>query len=150
MVNSRLKFMKEALLEAKKAYRKNEVPIGAVIVKNNRIISRAHNLVKKLKNPVAHAEILAISKAAKKLKNERLTGCALYATIEPCAMCAGALVLARVKELVFGADEPKTGGITSKFKIANSRKLNHRIMIKKGVLAGKSRELMRNFFRNKR
>lgn len=142
--------MQEALKEAKKGFRKNEVPVGAVIVKDGRIIARAHSKVRTLKDPTAHAEILVIQKASKKLRNERLNGCVLYVTIEPCAMCAGALVLARVEKIVYGASEPKTGGIKSVFKIPTSKKLNHRIEIEAGVLEQQSAALMKAFFKKRR
>lgn len=150
MVDSGFKFMKEALKEAKKAYKKDEVPVGAVIVKDNEIISRAYSLVKKTKDPTAHAEILAIKKAAKKIENERLIGCAVYVTVEPCAMCAGALVLARVKELFYGASEPKTGGVKSVFRIINNKKLNHRVKVKGGIMEKESISLLKKFFKNRR
>ncbi|OGF48758.1 MAG: tRNA-specific adenosine deaminase [Candidatus Firestonebacteria bacterium RIFOXYA2_FULL_40_8] len=143
-------FMKEALREAKKGYKKGEVPVGAVIVKDSKIIARAYSKVRTLKDPTAHAEILAIQKAAKKLKNERLNGCSIYVTVEPCAMCSGALILARVEKLIYGAAEPKTGGVKSVFKIASSKKLNHRLEVTGGVLEKECGELMKKFFRERR
>jgi tRNA(adenine34) deaminase len=142
--------MREALEEAKKGFKKNEVPVGAVLVKDGRIISRAYSKVKVKKDPTAHAEILVIRKAAKKLKNERLLGCTLYVTLEPCAMCAGALVLSRVEKLVYGAAEPKTGGIKSVFKIASNKKLNHRLKIEGGVLQLECSGIMKKFFKERR
>lgn len=142
--------MLEALKEAKKGFRKNEVPVGAVLVKEERIIARAYSKVKTLKDPTAHAEILVIQKAAKKLKNERLLGCVLYVTLEPCAMCSGAMVLARVEKIVYGALEPKTGGIKSIFKITSNKKLNHRIEAEGAVLEKESSDLLRKFFKNRR
>lgn len=144
------RFMQEALKEAKKGFLKNEVPVGAVLVKDGRIIARSYSKVKTLKDPTAHAEILVIKKAAKKLINERLNGCILYVTLEPCAMCAGALVLARVEKIFYGAAEPKTGGIKSVFRITSSKKLNHRIKSEGGVLAKESSGLLRKFFKARR
>lgn len=150
MVDSNLKFMKEALKEAVKARKKNEVPVGAVITKDGKIISRAHSLVINLKDPTAHAEIVAIRKACKKIKNKRLTGCTMYVTLEPCAMCAGALVLSRIKELVYGADEPKTGGVRSVFRIADNKRLNHRVKVTRGILKDECAGIMKSFFIKKR
>jgi tRNA(adenine34) deaminase len=139
-----------ALKEAKKGYKKDEVPVGAVIVKDGKIISKAHSLVNTEKDPTAHAEILAIRKAVKKLKYERLNGCTIYSTVEPCAMCAGALVLARVEGLVFGCLEEKTGGVKSVFKITGNKQLNHKIKVTCGVLAEECGKLMKDFFKEKR
>lgn len=143
-------YMKEALKEAKKAYKKDEVPVGAVIVKEGKIISRAHNLIKNKKNPAGHAEILAIQKAAKKLNNERLIGTNIYVTIEPCAMCAGAIILARVGTLVFGADDPKTGACGSVYKIINNKKNNHKVKVIKDVMKEECADIIRKFFKGKR
>ncbi len=142
--------MKEALKEAEKAYKKDEVPVGAVIVQNEKIISRAHNLIKSKKNPAGHAEILAIQKASKKLNSERLIGTSLYVTIEPCAMCAGAIILARVGKLVFGADDPKTGACGSVYKIINNKKNNHKVKVIKGVMQKECAEIIKKFFKRKR
>lgn len=150
MTDTYIRFMKEAIKEAVKGYKKDEVPVGAIVVKGNKIISRAHSAVRKLKDPTNHAEILAIKKASKKLNNERLTGTTMYVTVEPCSMCAGAMVLARIKELIFGATQPKTGGVKSVFKIVNSGKLNHSVKVISGVLAFQCREMMRKFFLKKR
>ena len=112
--------MKEALKEAGKAFDSDEVPVGAVIVHKGMIVARAHNQIRLLKDPTAHAEMIAITQAANHLKSERLLGCSLYATIEPCSMCAGALVLARIKNLFYGADDPKTGACGSVTNIVNN------------------------------
>lgn len=144
------KFMQKALSEAGKGAKKHEVPVGAVIVKDNKIISRAYSKVRTLKDPTAHAEILAIRKAAKRIKNERLCGCSIYVTVEPCSMCAGALVLARVDRIIYGAAEPKTGGLKSVFKIASSKKLNHRIKITSGVMQKEGAALIKDFFKARR
>jgi len=143
-------YMSEALKEARMAYDKDEVPVGAVIVHNGRIIARAHNQIRLLKDPTAHAEMLAITQAAAHLKSERLLDCVVYATIEPCSMCAGALVLARVKTLVYGARDPKTGACGSVVNIVNHKKLNHRIKVKRGVLEKESALILREFFSKKR
>ena len=142
--------MSAALKEAQKALDEDEVPVGAVIVHNGRIIGRAHNQIKLLKDPTAHAEMIAITQAAAYLKNERLLECAVYATIEPCSMCAGAMVLARIKRLVYAAADPKTGACGSVLNIAYNNKLNHRIKIDKGILEEESSFLLREFFRKKR
>ena len=143
-------YMSEALKEAKKAFEKDEVPVGAVIVHNRKIIARAHNQVEQLKDPTAHAEMIALTSAANFLENKWLSEASIYVTIEPCSMCAGALVLARIKRLVYGAKDPKAGGCSSVFNIVNNRKLNHRIKITKGVLEKESSALLREFFRKKR
>lgn len=143
-------YMNLALKEAIKAYKKDEVPIGAVLVKDDKIIARAHNLIKKLKDPTAHAEILAIKKASKKINNERLPGTKLYVTIEPCAMCAFAIILARVETLVFGTTDLKTGACGSVYRIINNKKNNHRVKVIKGILKEECAEIIQKFFREKR
>lgn len=143
-------YMSEALKEARKAFEKDEVPVGAVIVYKAKIIARAHNQIKLLKDPTAHAEMIAITQAASYLGNERLLNTAVYVTIEPCAMCSGALVLGRVKKLVYGADDQKTGGSGSVFNIVNNKKLNHRMEVKKGVLEKDCAGLLKEFFKKKR
>ena len=144
------KFMLEALKEAKKAYKKGEVPVGAVVVLNNKIISRGHNTNIILNDISAHAEIQALRKASEKLKNYRLNDCKLYVTLEPCSMCAGALVLARVSAIIFGAYDPKTGACGSVFNIADNKKLNHRIKLTGGVLEKACAGLLKDFFKSKR
>jgi len=143
-------FMQEALKQARKAYREEEVPVGAVIVFKNRIIARAHNQIKLLKDPTAHAEMIAITQAANHLKNERLIDASMYVTIEPCAMCAGALVLARIKHLFFGAADPKTGACGSVFNIADNKTLNHRTEIHSGLLKRECSALMIEFMQARR
>jgi len=142
--------MHEALKEAQKAFEADEVPVGAVVVHKGKVIARAHNQIKLLKDPTAHAEMIAITQAAAYLKNERLVDCTLYATVEPCAMCAGAAVLGRIKRLVYGADDPKAGACGSIANIADHHKLNHRIVIDKGILEEESGLLLKEFFRQKR
>lgn len=143
-------FMKEALKEAQKAFEKDEVPVGAVIVYNDKIIARAHNQMRTLNDPTAHAEMVAITSAANVLKDMRLIDCALYVTIEPCSMCAGALVLARVKRIVYGADDPKTGACGSVLNIVQNKKLNHRIKVTKGILKEECSRIIQEFFQIKR
>ncbi len=144
------RFMKEALREAEKALELDEVPVGAVIVFKRQIIGRAHNQIKTLKDPTAHAEMIAITQAAAYLKNERLKGCDMYVTIEPCSMCTGALVLARVKKIVYAAKDPKTGACGSIFNLASSSKLNHRISVRSGVMKDECAALIKEFFKKKR
>ena len=143
-------YMKEALKEARKAFEADEVPVGAVIVHKGRIIARAHNQIKMLKDPTAHAEMIAITQAAAHLQSERLLDTAIYATIEPCSMCAGAMVLGRVKKLVYGASDPKAGAAGSVVNITNNKRLNHRVDIKKGVLEEECAAILQEFFKKKR
>ena len=143
-------YMSQALKEAEKAFDSDEVPVGAVIVHDGKMIGKAHNQIKLLKDPTAHAEILAITQAASYLANERLINTTIYVTIEPCSMCAGALVLARVKRLVYGACDPRTGACGSVFNVTDSRKLNHRVKVTKGVLEIECAGLLKEFFKNKR
>ena len=143
-------YMAEAIKEAQKAFDAGEVPVGAIIVYEGRVIARAHNQIKLLKDPTAHAEIIAITQAASHLTNERLPNTTMYVTIEPCSMCAGALVLARIKRLVYGADDPKTGACGSVVNITNNKKLNHRIKTDKGVLKEECAMLLKEFFKKRR
>lgn len=142
--------MQEALREAKKAARKNEVPVGAVVTYQGKIIGRGHNQPIDRNDPSAHAEVIALRQAAKKLKNYRLTEADIYVTIEPCAMCAGALVLARIKKVYFGAGDPKAGACGAVFNIARSKKLNHRVEVHKNILGKECQEIIQEFFRKKR
>ena len=143
-------YMREALREAKKAFERDEVPVGAIIIYKGTIIARAHNQIKMLKDPTAHAEMIAITQAANYLQNERLIDCLMYVTIEPCSMCAGALVLARINKLVYATDDPKTGACGSVINLVNHKKLNHRIEVSKGILEDESILLLKEFFRKKR
>ncbi|MCK9429860.1 MAG: tRNA adenosine(34) deaminase TadA [Candidatus Omnitrophica bacterium] len=143
-------YMSEALKEAQKAFDEDEVPVGAVIVHEGKIIARGHNQVERLKDPTAHAEIIAITSAANYLGTKWLSEASLYVTIEPCSMCAGALVLARIKNLCFGASDPKTGACGSVVNIVNHKKLNHRIKVSKGILEAECSYLLKEFFRKKR
>ncbi len=143
-------YMSEALKEAEKARQREEVPVGCVIVYQRKIIARAHNQIKLLKDPTAHAEMIALTQAAAYLNNERLLDTSVYVTIEPCPMCAGAMVLARVKRLIYGASDPKSGACRSIFNITSNKKLNHRLKVTKGVLKEESAELLREFFKKRR
>jgi tRNA(adenine34) deaminase len=143
-------YMQEAFKEAQKAFERDEVPVGAVVVFKDRIIARAHNQILTLRDPTAHAEMIAITQAADYFKNERLINCSLYVTIEPCAMCAGAAVLARIKRIIYGADDTKSGGCGSVLNIANNKKLNHRIDIVSGIMREDSVFLLKEFFKKKR
>jgi tRNA(adenine34) deaminase len=143
-------YMAEALKEAQQAFAEDEVPVGAVIVSSGKIIGRGHNQIERLKDPTAHAEIIAITSAANCLGTKWLNQASLYVTIEPCAMCAGALVLARIKNLFFGAKDPKTGACGSVVNIVNHKKLNHRIKVSKGILELECSSLLKEFFKQKR
>ena len=139
-----------ALKEAEKALSHEEVPVGAVVVHQGKIIGRGHNQTETLKDPTAHAEMIAISAAASSLNSWRLDDCCLYVTLEPCAMCAGGLVLARMDTLVFGAADPKAGACGSLRNIVQDHRLNHRVKLISGVLEAESSELLRVFFRRLR
>lgn len=142
-------FLKEALEEARRALELGEVPVGCVVVKGDRIISRAHNLVETLKDPTAHAEILAIRGASKELGDWRLRDCSVYVTLEPCVMCSYALVLARVKEVVFGALDEKHGGVMSLYNLLDDPRFNHRVRWIYHPLE-ECGKLLRDFFRERR
>ena len=144
------RFMHEALKEAEKAFAADEVPVGCVIVHEGVIIGRGYNRTESLQDPTAHAEILAITSASENLGSWRLSDCTVYCTIEPCAMCAGALVLARVDRLVFAAPDPKFGACGSIFNIVQSKKLNHKIALSAGILKNECVSLMQEFFKKKR
>jgi tRNA(adenine34) deaminase len=143
-------FMRRALREAARALEEQEVPVGAVVVSDGRVIARAHNRPLHLNDPTAHAEILALRRAARRLGNYRLTGCTLYVTIEPCAMCAGAIVQARLHRVVFGASDSKAGASGSALSVLNHPKLNHKVGVLKGVLEEDCARILRQFFREKR
>jgi tRNA(adenine34) deaminase len=144
------KFMRQALDLALEAERAGEVPVGAVVVLNGRVIGRGRNAPIGRNDPLAHAEILAIREAAGAAGNYRLDGATLYSTLEPCVMCAGALVAARIERLVFGARDLRFGGVRSKFQIADSELLNHRVKIEEGVLGAECAEMMQRFFAARR
>ncbi|MCX7879780.1 MAG: tRNA adenosine(34) deaminase TadA [Ignavibacteria bacterium] len=139
-------FMKIALKEAKKCDLSEDVPIGAIIVQNNKIISRGHNQVQKKFDPTAHAELIAITKAIKKTKTKFLDDCILFSTLEPCPMCAGAIVLSRIPIVVFSAFDPKAGAGGSVLNILDHSKLNHRVTIVSGILEEESSRLLKDFF----
>lgn len=139
-------FMRLALREAEKAYNAEEVPIGAVIVHENRIIGRGYNQTEHLQDPTAHAEMIAITAAATSLGSRRLLDCTLYVTLEPCSMCAGAIVLARIPRLVFAASDPKAGACGTLYNIAHDQRLNHRASITTGVLEQDGAMILKSFF----
>jgi tRNA(adenine34) deaminase len=142
--------MQRALEQAIAARTQDEVPIGAVLVHNGRLLAEAHNLTRTQSDPTAHAELVAIRRAAEKLGGWRLLDVTLYVTLEPCAMCAGAIVLARVQRLVIGALDPKAGMCSSLANLVQDVRLNHRVALTVGVLAEQSSELLRGFFRSRR
>ncbi len=144
------KFMREALKEAHKAFDKAEVPIGAVIVRDGKVIARGHNLREVKNQACAHAEILAIEKACKKLKVWRLENCDMYVTLEPCAMCAGAILNARIKNLYIGAMEPKFGAVGSKLNLFKDFVFNHTVNVETGILEAECVQLVQEFFRKLR
>lgn len=143
-------YMSMAIEEAKKAYILDEVPVGAVIVRNGNIIAKAHNLRETLKDALAHAEILAIREACRVLNGWRLMGCDIYVTLEPCPMCAGAMVNSRINRVIFGAYDPRAGACGSLYNIANDVKLNHRVEIVSGVLEDECKAILQDFFKEKR
>ncbi len=143
-------FMDIAISEAKRAYLEDEVPIGAVIVINGKVIAKAHNQIEKSRLATRHAEIVAIEKASKKLKSWRLDGAEMFVTLEPCPMCAGAIVNARIKKVYFGAYEEKSGSAVSKFDILSSSGLNHKTEFLGGVKEEDCKKLLKDYFREKR
>ena len=149
-MNDRGRFMAEALLEAEKAASLDEVPIGAVITLNDEVIGRGFNQPVRSDDPTAHAEVVAIRDAARRLKNYRLVGSTLYVTVEPCLMCVGAIIHARIDTVVFGAPEPKAGALESTDHAHERSALNHRITVGSGVRAVECRDLIQRFFKDKR
>lgn len=139
-------YMKEALLEAQKAYDIKEVPIGAIVVKDDQIIARAYNLRETSRDATTHAEMIAIRKACKQLGGWRLSGCTLYVTIEPCPMCAGAIVNSRIDRLVIGSMDVKAGACGSVMNIVDNEKLNHRVEVETGILKDECSDMMKKFF----
>ena len=142
--------MRLAIKEAENAFEKNEVPVGAVLVHKKKVIGRAHNQVRLLKDPTAHAEILSITQACEAMGAERLPETTLYVTLEPCPMCVGAMILARIERLVFGAREPKTGACGSVVHLLADGKWNHRFKIQEGLLEFESAALLQEFFKKNR
>lgn len=139
--------MKEALKEAKKAFNKEEVPVGAVIVKDGKIIAKAYNIKESKKDATCHAEILAIKKACKKLNSWRLIDCEMYVTLEPCSMCAGALIQSRIKKLYIGTTDNKTGACGSVLNLIEDYKFNHKIEVEKYILKDECEKILKEFFR---
>jgi len=142
--------MNAALAEARLAEEAGEVPIGAVVVRDGEIVASGQNRVLRDLDPTAHAEIVALREAAKVIGNYRLNGCTLYVTLEPCAMCAGAMIHARLDRLVFAASDPKAGAAGSVLEVLNHPQLNHKMVVEQGILAEESAELLRSFFRERR
>lgn len=144
------KFMKEAIKEAKKAYNKLEIPVGAIIVKDGKIIARAHNVKEEKKDTTKHAEIIAIQKASKKLESWRLTGCEMYVTLEPCSMCAGALIQSRLKKVYIGAMDEKTGACGSVLNLLEDYKFNHIVEVERGICKEECENILKKFFKELR
>ncbi len=142
--------MEEALRAAQRALEAGEVPVGAVVICDGKLVARGWNRNIADKDPTAHAEIIALREAGTILGNHRLSECDLFATIEPCPMCAGALVHARINRLVYGADDPKAGAVHSVMQLLQHPQLNHRVEVRRGVLAGRSAELLQSFFKSRR
>jgi len=143
-------FMKIALEEAQEAYRRGEVPVGAVLVREGNILAQAHNSPIVNNDPSAHAEMLVLRQAAELIGNYRLAGSELYVTLEPCIMCAGAIVHARVERVIFGARDPKCGAVFSLYNVLTDKRLNHQVKITEGILRDECGEIMSRFFREKR
>ena len=144
------KFMKKALQEAKKAYNKLEVPVGCIIVKNGEIIAKAHNLKETKYDTTKHAEILAIQKASKKLQSWRLIDCEMYVTLEPCPMCAGAIINSRIKKIYYGAKDEKTGAVGSVLNLLEDYKFNHQVEFQGGILKNECENILKQFFKELR
>jgi tRNA(adenine34) deaminase len=139
-------WMKQALREAAKAFEQDEVPVGAVVVHEEKVIGRGYNQIERLQDPTAHAEMIALTAAANYLHSRRLEGCTLYVTLEPCPMCAGAIVLSRIPTLVFAAFDPKAGACGTLYNIVNDKRLNHTLHVISGVCDRESEELLKGFF----
>ena len=143
-------FMKKAIQEAKKAYNKLEVPVGCIIVKNGEIIAKAHNLKETKKDTTKHAEIIAIQKASKKLDSWRLIDCEMYVTLEPCPMCAGAIINSRIKKIYIGAKDEKTGAVGSVLNLLEDYTFNHKVQIENGILENECQKILKDFFKKLR
>lgn len=150
MIDIHEKWMREAIKEAKFAFQEEEVPVGAVVVFENRIIGRGHNQIERLQDPTAHAEMIALTAATNTLEKKWLTDATMYVTIEPCVMCAGAMILARLKRLVYGAQEIKTGAHSSIMNLLDDSRINHRIEVIPGVLRKECSHFMSLFFKEMR
>ncbi|NBB73494.1 MAG: tRNA-specific adenosine deaminase [Bacteroidetes bacterium] len=144
------RWMQKALREAERAFEQDEVPVGAVVVHNGSVVGRGHNMVETLDDPTAHAEMLAVTAACDTLGRKHLTDCTLYVTLEPCPMCAGALVHARLDRLVFGAFDEKAGATSTLYNIVQDERLNHRVDVVSGLEADRAAGLLQDFFRQKR
>ncbi len=144
------RFMRLALQEAHAALEENEVPVGVVIVRGQRVIAAAHNQREQLRDPTAHAEMIAITQAAEALQDWRLEGCTLYATLEPCPMCAGAILQARIPLVVYGATDVKAGAVNSLYHLLDDERLNHRCQVVSGILAGQCGQILTEFFQQQR
>jgi tRNA(adenine34) deaminase len=149
-LNSDTQWMQEALAEAESAADAGEVPVGAIVLFHGEIIGRGQNRVLRDLDPTAHAEIVAMRAAARHLSNYRLTGCEIYVTLEPCAMCAGAMIHGRIQRVIYATDDPKAGAAGSVLEVLNHPRLNHRMLVTTGILAEPCAELLRQFFRQKR
>lgn len=149
-MDERIKFMKEALKEAQKSYKKEEIPVGAIIVKDGKIIARGHNLKETKTDPTKHAEIIAIQKACKKLQTWRLTGCTMYVTLEPCSMCAGSLIQSRLDKVVIGTMDEKTGACGSVLNLLADYKFNHIVQIETGIMQEECKKILQQFFKELR
>lgn len=149
-MDEKIKFMKEALKEAQKSYKKEEIPVGAIIVKDGKIIARGHNLKETKTDPTKHAEIIAIQKACKKLQTWRLTGCTMYVTLEPCSMCAGSLIQSRFDKVVIGTMDEKTGACGSVLNLLADYKFNHIVQIETGIMQEECKTILQQFFKELR
>ncbi|MBN2589979.1 MAG: tRNA adenosine(34) deaminase TadA [Sedimentisphaerales bacterium] len=145
-----IRYMKLAIDQAFIAEENGDVPIGCIIVHENQVIGRAYNQREQLQDPTAHAEIIALTQAAAFLESWRILDCTMYVTLEPCCMCAGALVLARMKRLVYGCDDPKTGAVKSLYNIVQDERLNHKVEVTSGVMAEECTTLLQTFFKRRR
>ncbi len=143
----KIKYMKQALIEARKAYEKEEIPVGAIIVRDNKIIARAHNIKEEKNDTTKHAEIIAIQKASKKLDSWRLNDCEMYVTLEPCAMCAGALIQSRIKKVYIGTMDLKTGACGSVLNLLEDYTFNHKVEIEKGIMQQECEKILKDFFK---
>ena len=145
-----IKYMKMALAEARKAYQRAEVPIGAVVVCNDQVVGRGFNLREQTQDPTSHAEMIALREAAANEASWRLEDCQLYVTLEPCPMCAGAILQSRIKRLVYGASDPKAGAVKSLYQLLDDDRFNHQVEVEAGVMEAESAQLLKDFFRELR
>jgi len=145
-----IKYMKMALAEARKAYQRAEVPIGAVVVCDDQVVGRGFNLREQTQDPTSHAEMIALREAAKNEASWRLENCQLYVTLEPCPMCAGAILQSRIKRLVYGASDPKAGAVRSLYQLLDDDRFNHQVEVEAGVMEKESAQLLKDFFRELR